>query len=321
MISEDALLIGIDLGGTNVRAGAVNNKGEVLAWADAPIEARRGAQVGLEKITRLVESVSRQVQGYRLAAIGIGSTGPIDRDLGAIQNPYTLPTWENVDIVHPLSERFQVPVELENDADAAALGEAWVGAGRGYPRLAVLTIGTGVGYALIVDGKVYRGINGVHPEGGHMVIDPHGPECYCGARGCLEMLAAGPAIARLAQEKAVGQQTLMWELAGGKLDQIDGRVLVKAARSGDALAGQVVDQLAEYLGLGIVNVLMLCLPDCVLMGGGVMEAFDVFEPGIRKVVNRHNVVIPSTRVKIDKMQLKGQAGVIGAARAAYNLFA
>jgi glucokinase len=310
-------LIGIDLGGTNVRVGVVTPAGKVLTSADALIQAARGPQYGLERIITLIEQVLTLVPEANLRAIGIGATGPVDRARGSIQNPYTLPTWEDVDIVGPLSARFGVPVDLENDADAAALGEAWIGAGRGYSRVAAVTVGTGIGYALVTDQAIEYGVDGAHAEGGHVLIDPHGPPCYCGGRGCLESLAAGPAIAARAQQAASGNATAMIQLAGS-LEAIDARVVVQSARGGDALACKLVAEVAEWLGLGIVNILTLRLPDCVCLGGGVMQAYDLFAPGIAAVVARHSIVIPAERVKILPMQLGGLAGVIGAARAAWN---
>lgn len=310
------VLVGIDLGGTNVRAGLVSPGGKLLRWKGSPIQAQLGPQPGVERISALVHSLVEEA-GSPILGIGIGSTGPVDRRLGAIQNPYTLPGWENVDIVSPLRERFGVPVVLENDADAAALGEAWLGAGRGMRRMAMVTVGTGIGFAFIHDGAIYRGMEGIHPEGGHIPIDPAGPECYCGAHGCLESLTAGPGIARLAQAAACPGSRML-DLAGGRLAAVDARILVRAAREGDPAAREVVEKVAFYLGLGLVNIIMLFVPEGIVMGGGVMEEFDLFAPGMRAVVDRHNIMVPADRVKILKSALEGQSGVLGAARAAYQ---
>jgi glucokinase len=140
--------IGIDLGGTNVRAGVVTLDGQMKKWRDIPIEARLGPEAGLGRIIRLIEQVSEDA-GINPVAIGIGATGPVDRLRGVIQNPYTLPTWDDVDITGPLRDHFGIPVVLENDADAAALGEAWIGAGCGQPRMLMITVGTGIGTAFI----------------------------------------------------------------------------------------------------------------------------------------------------------------------------
>lgn len=309
------IIIGVDLGGTNVRVGAVTPAGALVASQECPIEARQGPQAGMEKIAGLVTRVADEAGG-RLQAIGIGSTGPVDRDLGAIQNPYTLPTWENVNIVNLLRERFRVLVTIENDADAAALGESWIGAGWGLPRLCMVTVGTGVGTAFIYNESIYRGIGGAHCEGGHMILDPSGPECYCGAKGCWESLASGTAIGAYAREKAASHPSLMTDLAGGDLERIDAATVAEAARRGDPLAAGIVDRAADYIALGLVNLIVLFLPDGIVLTGGVMRSFDLMETRIRSVIGRHNVMVPADRVALRLADLGQQAGMIGAARAA-----
>ncbi len=312
---KEKILVGIDLGGTNVRAGAVTMAGELVARQECPIEARQGPQAGVEKIAGLITRVADEAGG-RLQAIGIGSTGPVDRDLGAIQNPYTLPTWENVNIVRLLRERFRVPVTIENDADAAALGESWMGAGRGLSRLCMVTVGTGVGTAFIYNGNIYRGVGGAHCEGGHMILDPSGPECYCGAKGCWESLASGTAIGAYAREKTASHPTLMTELAGGDPERIDAATVAQAARGGDALALGIINRAADYVALGLVNLIVLFLPDGIVLTGGVMRSFDLMEARIRSVIARHNIMSPVDKVALRLADLGQQAGMIGAARAA-----
>jgi glucokinase len=291
----------------------------MLTVQDAPIEAARGPQTGVEKIAGLIDAVLKQSGSPHLMAIGIGSTGPVDRERGAIQNPYTLPTWEDVDIVSPLAQRFHAAMTLENDADVAALGEAWLGAGRGLQRMAQVTVGTGIGVAFILEGQIYRGMGGLHAEGGHMLLDPQGPECYCGGRGCWEVLAAGPAMERTAREAVAARGGALLQMAGGKIENITGRMLVTAARQGDAVALDVIRRVGEYTAMGIINLIMTFLPDGVVLGGGVMKEYDLFQPIISAAIARHNVMAPSTQVKILQTQLQGQAGVLGAARAALNL--
>jgi glucokinase len=311
-------LLGIDLGGTNVRAGAVTQEGRLSYWQDAPIEAARGPEAGLRTITQLVEEVIRKA-GQPVVALGVGSTGPLDRQRGCIQNPYTLPSWEDVDIVSPLQERFHVPVALENDADAAALGESWVGAGQGMSRMVMVTIGTGVGAALILDGNIYRGLGGEHPEGGHIIIDPSGPECYCGAHGCWESLISGPAIAQRARDADTLKSSSLHAKCQGVLEKIDAAMVFNAARQGDVLCVQLVEQTAEYMALGLVTIMMLTLPDCIVLTGGVLRSFDLLEEHIRSVIARYDRIIPATKVKIQPAMLGQQAGMFGAARAAQLL--
>ncbi len=312
------LTIGIDLGGTNVRAGAVTSDGQLLYWQEAPIEARRGPEHGLDTIVRLVEEVLQQVN-LPAAALGIGSTGPLDRQRGCIQNPYTLPGWEDVDIVSPLREKFGLPIALENDADAAALGEAWAGAGHGMRRVAMVTIGTGVGTGLILNGEIYRGLEGAHPEGGHILIDPNGPACYCGAHGCWESLVAGPAIAQFARQSQELSSSALYAACQGEPEKIEAGLVFQIARQGDRLCLQLVERTAAYIGLGLTSLMMLNLPDCIVLTGGVLRSYDLMEKGIRAVIDRHNVIIPASKVRLRLAALGQQAGMIGAARAAQIL--
>lgn len=320
MAELEDIIIGVDLGGTNVRAGAVTSNGALLFSQDAPIRAEDGPQAGVRRIGDLIESVIAQLpQGQRPSAVGIGSTGPLDRRTGAIQNPHTLPGWEDVSVVRPLEARFGVPVALENDADAAALGEAWAGAGRAVRRMVMVTVGTGVGTGITLDGHIYRGLNDEHPEGGHLVVDPAGPPCYCGGRGCLESLVAGPAIARHAAQEAGLRNSALWALCAGQPENLTAGHVFEAARMGDALGAQLTRRAARYLGLGLVSLVMTFLPDAIVLTGGVMRSFDLLEDDLRAVLRQHSIIVPAERVQLRMAELGQWAGVIGAARAAQLL--
>ena len=314
----NGILIGVDLGGTNVRVGAITPDGNLLTFQNTLIKARQGPEKGVQKVSDLIDAVSSDVN-QPILGIGIGSTGPLDRERGCIQNPYSLPGWEDVNIISPLGKRFGVPVTLENDADAAALGESWAGAGRGLSRLAMITIGTGVGSGFVFNGKIYRGVSGYHPEGGHIIIDPAGPECYCGAQGCWESLISGPAIVQLAREAENLKDSSLHDACAGQPDQIEAAMIFDAARSDDPLAIQIIEQTANYIALGFVSVIMLYLPDCIVLTGGVVRSFDLLEPHIQRTIARHNVIVPAHQVQIRLSELGQQAGMFGAARAAQLL--
>ncbi len=317
-MSGAEFVVGIDLGGTNVRAAVVSREGEIKAWAQAPIEASRGAEQGIQRIQSLIQGVMQQAGIRHIAGIGFGSTGPLDRQRGFIQNPYTLPGWENVDVRTPLSQAFDAPLVMENDADAAALGEAWLGSGKGSTRFALVTIGTGVGTGFVLDGHIYRGMDGEHPEAGHQVLDPNGPACYCGARGCLESLSSGPAIADHAR-RAVPQHPESWLAQFHQTGQpIEATHVVEAARQGDGLAQQIIREAATYLGLGLVNLILFYLPECIALGGGVMKNYDLFLPYIQQVIAQHAIVVPARRVRLAPASLGNKAGVLGAARAIWQ---
>lgn len=304
--------IGVDLGGTIVRAGALDADGHLLAVREIPIEAARGAETGLRSIQALIDLVLAESGADSLAGIGIGSTGPVDPIRGTIHNPYTLPTWENVPITGWMQAAFHVPVTLENDADVAALGEYWRGAGRSVQRLFAVTVGTGVGTALVQDGQIYRGLHGLHPETGHLLLDPSGPPCYCGAHGCWESFCAGPSIVRDVLERDLSTSSLP-HMAGGDLGRIDARMVAEAARAGDPAALHAITKAARYFGLGIVNVIIAFLPEMIVLSGGLMKSSDLFLPAAQQAIQAHSVMVPAAEVRLLPAQLGYHAGIYGAA--------
>jgi len=312
------VVIGIDLGGTIVRAGAFDARGHLLSAREIPIEAARGPESGLRKIQRLIEQVWAETEADALVGIGIGSTGPVDPIRGRIQNPFTLPTWDDVPISAWMQRAFNVPVTLENDADAAALGEYWKGAGQMTKRLFAVTLGTGVGTALIADGHIYRGMDGLHPEAGHMLLDPAGPLCYCGAHGCWESLCAGPAIVRDVLSRDLFQSRLL-QNAGGDRAKIDARMIASAARDGDPVARAAMEKAAGYFGLGIVNVIINFIPEMIVLSGGLMKSSDLFLPAMHQAIAAHSVMTPAKQVRILPAQLGYHAGLYGAAYTIWSI--
>lgn len=312
----ESVIIGVDLGGTMVRVGAFDRRGALQQVREAPIEAARGPKVGTERIQGLIHEVLEGIGRAKLEGIGLGATGPVDPIRGIINNPYTLPTWEEVPIVTWLSEHFDVPVTLENDADVAALGEYWQGAGANAHRLYAITVGTGIGTALILDGQIYRGVEGAHPDGGHQVIDPRGPACYCGAHGCWESLASGSAIRQRAQELLVTHpESCLHEWVQGDLKRVDAQMVAKAAMQGDELASQVMERAAYYFSLGLVNVITLFVPEVIVIGGGVWRDAHLFMPAIQQAIQTHNIMVPASKVSILSARLGNYAGIYGAAYA------
>jgi len=290
------IAIGVDLGGTHVRVGAFDLEGQLLGQNEASI-ASIAPDSGLSLIEHLIREMIDSTNASSLLGIGIGATGPVDSVRGIINNPYTLEGWSNVPIVERLNKTFNVPVRLENDADAAALGEYWQGAGREAKRLYAVTVGTGVGTSLIVDGRIYRGVDGSHPEGGHQLIDPNGPECYCGHRGCWESLISGTAISSQAR--------------GAK--NMDAGSVAEAARAGEPAALAIMQKAARDFSLGIVNIISFFVPDVLVLSGGVMKSADLFLPTLEQALKTPNPMVPFDRVKIMPAQLGYYAGLYGGA--------
>jgi glucokinase len=306
--------LGIDIGGTTTVGAVVSRDGRIAARKEIPTDSRKGIDDGLKRLAKLVSGLLKAVEitSANIAGIGIGATAPVDAVHGRIENPYTLPGWESIPIVSALHERFSVPVCLLGDCQIAALGEAWMGAGQTARNMLYLTVGTGIGGAFLFNGRLYRGL-GDASEVGHHVIDLNGPECYCGGHGCFEILASGPAIARLAAEAPAESHLLA--LADGDRSRLDARLVVRAAEAGDAFAQGLVTRVGTYFGHGIANCINMLAPDHVVLGGGVMLGWAAFAPSALAIVEQRCKVVPGDQVKIAPARLGLNAGVTGAARA------
>ena len=291
--------IGIDIGGTKIAIAAVGSQGEVLANVRFATEPQLGFTTALNKMIAGINSVISDagLKDEVLDGIGIGCAGPVDPLLGTIHNPHTLPTWDDCNLVSPLAELFGVPVRLENDADAAASGEARFGAGRGSDPMVMLTFGTGVGFAAIVKGQIYRGVAGEHPEAGHIPTTADGPECYCGLRGCFEAMASGTAI----------------DAAGKVAGFSDGRAVFAAAATGNPVAVGILDAATEATATAIWTLAHTFLPQRFVLGGGLIDDhFELFAAPARAALSRA-VLLPKGRVEIVRASLGNDAGVVGAA--------
>jgi glucokinase len=229
-------VVGVDIGGTKIAAGIVDLQGKVLARCRLPMVARGSAVDGLGAIESAINTVLAQTpSGYEVGGIGICSPGPLDPITGVVINPPNLPCWRDFPLAESIRKSYRVPVKVENDANAAALAEAKWGSARGYRNAFYLCIGTGIGTGILFDGVIYHGRTGAAGEGGHMGLDANGPLCPCGKRGCVEVLASGPAIARRAREKlAGGLSSRLTELAAGNPAAITSEMIGQASSEGES---------------------------------------------------------------------------------------
>jgi glucokinase len=310
------VIVGVDIGGMSVVAAVVAAAdGQLLSRESMPTEAERGPEDGTRRVGDLIARVTAEagMTVEQALGIGIGCTGPIDSVRGRIQNPYTLPTWDDVPLVDSLVERFGKPALLLHDCAVAALGEQWIGAGQGARHLLYITVGTGIGGGIIADGRLYRGVGLLAGEVGHQVIDINGPECYCGGRGCWEMLAAAPALSKLAAERAT-PDGVMLRLAGGDRANITPKIVSEAAAQGDGVAQALWEQEARYLGTGVANLMNVLAPEVVVMGGGIMQGWQTLAPTLLATIRGRGVMVPFDQIRVVPAGLGMNAGVIGAAR-------
>ena len=306
------MIAAVDIGGTKIAVGMVDNDGRVLSQAECPTDAERGYAEALKRIEHLLRAMLTAAGG-ELAGIGIGSTGPVDPLTGEFGDVNFFPTWRGQNLVVDLARIFGVRVAIENDADASALAEAAWGAGKNKKRLIYVTIGTGIGAGIVLDGQLYRGADGAHPEIGHHVIDASGPSCMCGFHGCWESLAAGPAMVSWTESNMPNDYP--------HRDHLTAKRVCELAREGDALAMQAVDREARYLGLGMANLVTLYTPDAIVLGGSVMKSAVLFLDEIRKTIIRCCRFVPYDKTELTLASLGEDANLIGAARVWHHRFA
>ncbi len=304
----------IDLGGTRIRSALVDAAGRLLVRRECPTEAGQGPEAVIERIVGLAQEV-REASPADGACIGVGvgAPGPLDAEAGLVLSAPNLPGWENLPLRQILETRLGLPVRLANDANVAALGEWRWGAGQGYSDLLYLTISTGIGGGIVADGRLLLGRRGLAGEVGHIILEPAGPRCTCGNRGCWEALASGTAIGREgARAVREGRAPLLAELCAGEADRVGASMVGEAARRGDPTAGRIIRRAAIYSGSAIASLIHLFSPGIVLLGGGVMALGDLFLRPIRQTVRRR--VMPAYRdAPIARAALGGDAGLIGAA--------
>jgi len=306
MRPKEKIVIGaVDIGGTKIAVGMVDDAGRVFSKLESPTDAQGGYLHGLERMIGMLRETARAA-GAEISGIGIGSTGLVYPMSGAFGDVDFLPGWQGNNPVEDLARAFNVRVALENDADASALGEASWGAGRGKSRLVYVTVGTGIGGGIILDRQLYRGADMAHPEIGHHVLDPSGPLCSCGFRGCWESLATGSALAEWFKSNAPAGQQYPEDLTAKQICQL--------AQQEDELARRSVEREAYYLGLGIANLINLFVPDVVVLGGGLMKSATLFLEGIRKTVGQGCRFVPFEKTELAVASMGEDANLIGAAR-------
>jgi glucokinase len=319
MTAKERYIIGVDLGGTNIAAGAMPTDGtREIAMRMTPTRAEDGAAGVVDRIGEMIEEVIAQTSAETGAAredflgVGIGSPGPLDREKGIVIVTPNL-GWRDFPLRDAISDRVGMRATLDNDANCATLGEWWAGAAKGGRNVVGLTIGTGIGGGLILDGKLYHGASDAAGEIGHTTIDSNGRRCKCGNYGCLEAYTSGPAIAERAREAMVSdEKSVLREMVAGDLSKITAQTVYEASKRGDEIANEVVRDTAHFLGVGISNLINIFNPDTVVIAGGVTQAGDALFDPLRAEVKRRAFRPAVEACRIVPGALPLSAGVVGA---------
>ncbi|MGH7948577.1 MAG: ROK family protein [Candidatus Binataceae bacterium] len=314
--------IGVDMGGTNIRCAAVSPEGRVLIMTRAPANARAEADTVTANIIARVDELERtaSARGWgRASAIGVAVPGPLDLRTGVVLAAPHVAAWRSFPLKEKLERRLGPRVALENDANAWALGEFWRGAARGHRDVVLITLGTGVGGGLIVDGRMVHGHRGGAGELGHMTVNPDGPRCDCGSHGCLESYASASGLSALVAHR-LGKRSA--KLPRKYLDdggEFSVRRLTREARMGDRLARSVFTTAGQYLGIAIASLLNIFNPELVVLGGGVAGALAFMRAPMMAEVRARSFSAVASQCRIVRAGLGREAGVVGAAYAAMHL--
>ncbi len=314
-------VLAVDLGGTKIIAAIISPQGQVVAKENYPTLAKEGPPSVINRIFSAIDHLleGRNIDLSQLHGISIAAAGAVDLDQGVVTLSPNLPGWHDIPLRNIVSSKYKVNTCLINDASAGALGEYHFGVGRGVNNLIYLTVGTGIGGGIIINGRLYLGPSGSAGEIGHTTIDVNGPRCSCGNIGCLETLASGTAMAREAISRiSRGERSILTEMVEGKIENITAELVGMAAQGGDSLALEVISQAATYLGVGMVNLVNIFNPEMVIVGGGVAQIDDLLLEPARQVVEERAFQLSAQAVRIVPTQLGDDAVVLGAAVFAYG---
>jgi glucokinase len=323
-MNQSLLFAGLDVGGTTMKAGVVDDQGRCLSSVSVPTEAYKGQQHGLERMGEALRQAIRAAGRLPddIAAIGVATPGTMDIPAGIILDPPNLKPWQNVPVRRHIEDAFRVPTAFQNDANAAAYGEYWVGAGKGTHSMVLFTLGTGVGGGIIIGDRVVQGEHSHGAELGHMKMEMTRPrQCGCGRWGCLEAYASATAVVKRALEalEQPGARSVLHALhreQGG----ITSKDIFTAAAGGDAVADKIVEETAYYLAVGTTNMLHIIDPDMVVFGGGMIAAGENFLERIRHHVRQLAFPVPAAKAQLRFAQLGSDAGFIGAAACGRQLY-
>ena len=308
-------VLGVDIGGTKIAAGIVDQDGKILSQSRTPMIANGTPEAGLQAVVQAIDSMKSSLSG-EFQSIGICAPGPLDPTAGIVLNPPNLPCWRNFPLAERIAAKYRMPVKVDNDANAAALAETRWGAAQGFHFVFYATIGTGIGSGIVLDNAIYHGKTGSAGEGGHVSIDYRGPLCNCGKRGCIEVLAAGPAIGARARAKLTAnpaQQSVILDLAKGDLASVSSEHVGKAFAKDDPIAREILAETVDLLTVWLGNVVDLFDPDVLVIGGGVAAMLKPFFDQIKARLPEWCVNPKASEIPLLMAHYGADAGIAGGA--------
>lgn len=315
--------IGVDLGATNIKLALVGVKGELWGLLRFFTPEHGKVEPVVELLASAILALQQEAErrGDDAAGVGVGVAGWTDAERGIVRGAPNMEGWMDVPLRALLEERVKLPVFVDNDANAAAYAEAWVGAGKGCRSLVVLTLGTGIGGGLVLEGKIWRGSSGMAAEIGHMIVEPEGERCGCGGRGCLEAYASATAVVREAR-RIIASGNASGALAGfaGRLETLTAKEVAEAAKAGDAAAARVFSIAGRYLGIALINLINILSPELIVIGGGMAPAGELILGPARAEVKRRLPTPLAEATRIILSPLQEEAGALGAAGLALEQF-
>jgi len=313
-LSHSQVIIGVDLGGTSVKAGLVGSNGEVLYQNKFPTNADKGPSVVIEQIHLAIQDAMNNRDGAEVRGIGIGAPGVVDDD-GVVKAPPNFADWDEVPLKTELSKLFGgYPIGIENDANAAAIGESKYGAGKEIPNFLFVIWGTGVGGGIILDRKIFRGPTGGAGEIGHVCIDYNGPLCNCGSRGCVEAYVGQRYLSQRTAERLQSHpESKIWQLVSGDLSKIEPKIISEAAHNGDVVAKEILLEAGELLGTALAGVMNVMDLRVSIIGGGLSAAGDFVIAAVQDAVVRHVLKPLKKDIRVLAARLGNNAGILGAA--------
>jgi len=310
------LVLGVDIGGTKVAVGLMNSRGQILHAGRAPMTARGSADQGFRAVLQAIDGVMPKARAAGVRAIGVCAPGWVESERGVLLSATNLPCWRNFPLARKIEKHYGLPTRLTNDASAAALAEAKWGAGSKYESIFYVSLGTGIGTAMVREGEIYHGRPGGGCEGGHMSINFNGPLCGCGKRGCVEMYASGTAIstrARRLLRQSHNSRSQILKIAGENISNVTTETVIKAARSGDPLATQILQEAAGHLAIWLGNIIDLLEPEVIIVGGGIGRIITSYRARIRRTLENWAINPGAHRVPILDARYGSQSALAGAA--------